>query len=367
MRTIEDLRHTFIEHETLAHGADGIIEAVQDGAVALRRRRRMVVSITAALLVAVVGLTPAMVTRMLRPPGSTAAASAYRGPYQMTVSLAPTSGYSTIRYGTRAHSQYLLLGRDSTNPDQSAPVQPSVVVYDPGSYDASALLAGQHVAVDGHAAYFAEKALLGSVSSTQEGPRDPDYFAPAVGWPDSHGAWVVVAWSYPATAGNAARDALLTVADLVRLGPARDLRVPFHFGYLPGALPNASVEQTNLGGNTMYLGATPPATLPNSPYVGNTVMISVIPGRVDGVRFFGAGTMIDGYEVWYFDNNDALKGYVKLGPVGSEMWANVGKNCLLEFTVYDKTKVPYDQLVAMLDQATFANCDDERTWLTPLG
>jgi len=250
MTDIRELRQVLDAQAELAPDGTGVIEAARAGAVRFRRRRRVRYAAGAAVVAAVLAVVPAAVAR-IGGTGPPPAAPAARPPFQLTLDLAPESGYRKLSYGVVGVVQYLVAR--ASNGDMTN-FGAGVALYDPGTFDASALLRGEKITVRGHPAYYVPDFLVGKdiklpgedskgTPSSTPGPSDGsrrlvrpgdlemvDVRMPVIGWQEPSGAWVVV---------YQGRDkvGLARVAESVRVGDARPLKAPFRLGHVPAGLP----------------------------------------------------------------------------------------------------------------------------------
>jgi hypothetical protein len=377
MRDLHDLRQTLVDHEVLAPDSADLVQAAQQGAERIRRRRRMAYTAGAAVATAaIVALAPAVVAHLSHPPGSTATRPSYRGPLQVTVHLAGDSGYYTLEYSVIGNSQ-LLVARSSDA--SSAHSGATVVVHDPDTFDGTRLLRGEPIAVRGHRAYFVADLPLGSAPNALPRPDKPNkpgksepvsVSGPAVGWQDASGAWVVI---YNAAGGSAGgqRVELARVAEAVRLGKPRDVLTPYQLGYVPGGLPatyalvrdnlpNEATSVVGLGGQPKLDGPFGRQTSDDQP-----LEIEVMPrdAYVDShiAEYGGKAAKIAGHESWYVTETRG----VVVPDGGSVLIVNVG-HCWVSIQAMDRKQIPYEELKKLVESAEFKDCADPRTWTRPV-
>lgn len=97
----------------------------------------------------------------------------------------------------------------------------AATVFDPGMFDPAVLLAGERTRVSGHDAWY----------RPDHPPLALGGAGPVLGWQDRSGSWILA--SRPNQADALDRAELTRFAAAVRLGPPRDLLVPFRLGDLP--------------------------------------------------------------------------------------------------------------------------------------
>jgi hypothetical protein len=358
MTTLDDLRDTFDTHTGTAPDVDLTVLAARAGATRIRRRRRVAVACVAAALVAVVAAVPSAVAGLRKDGPAPAAEPAYRRPGQLSLSVAPSTDYFVLDHGADGHRQSLLIrGLSAASGNLTA----TVFVYDPGTYDATALARGKRVTVNGHPA-FQVTSLPGGVSPPAKAP----YLAEAIGWQDDSGAWIVVT-------GADKAEYLTTLAAAVRLGPPSSASGPVGFGWVPGDLPLSYVVNKEADPHphgyvytaTLGFGAgtpigrydefTGPGTRPLS--------VSVLPVENRG---FGENNSaeggdwqtINGYQVRFVTDRGSQA--FPDGPGGHVLVSN--GSCGVTIAVTDLTEIPFAQVQKMIGRMTVRSCTDLSTW-----
>jgi hypothetical protein len=358
---IEELRQTLVDHTVLAPDADGLVEAVQAGAVRIRRRRRVTISACAAIVAVLAVAAPLGISRLGFGTTSTTGTAAHRGPFQLAVELVPDGGYYPQSYGIAGRTQHIT-ARSFTG--DSTDGGGDVAVHDPGTFDARALLRGERVTVAGHSAYYVTDLPLGKGTGLIK-PGEP-VRGPAVGWRDASGAWVVV-YDSRTKAG------LLRLAAVVRLGTPRDIQTPFHLGYLPNGLHGSYAKVRDYepaDADALFgldSGGLPPDTVnahwTSAPDLPLTIQVLPRSTYLDShTETLGPATKIAGYDTWYVTRRDA--GYM-IPAGGSALIVNVG-HCQVDILVQDRGRIPFDELKRIVEGAQFADCTDPSTWTTPL-
>jgi hypothetical protein len=373
MTSVQELRQTLDDHAALAPDGAGLVEAAQAGAVRLRRRRRLALTGAVAALVAIAAILPATVAQVRdapphqtgKPPGH------YREPDQLTVDLAPNTGYFTLTYGTDASRQFLV----ARPPDGSTERWGGDIrVYDPGTFDPTALMRGARITVQGHTAYYVSGFVVGTgdlAVRREDGkskPQQAESRAATVGWQDESGAWVIV---YEAKD----KAELLRLAEVVRLGPPRDILAPYHLTYVPDDLPVSIALTSDFRPSQAYSAvsfAVDRRPLPlafvaiGTPTERLPMTIDVKPLDLDWESITGQlgqpTVRIAGHDGWFFTGNE----HGWLGPAeGSHLLLNVGR-CAVTVTVADRGKITFEEQKRMIEGAQFKDCEDPDTWVKPL-
>ncbi|WP_117208977.1 hypothetical protein [Allorhizocola rhizosphaerae] len=371
MRGIDELERAFTDLAATAPDGVGIMDAVKADAHRIRVRRRILaISATSAVFAAVLVGVPAVVSglgqRAPDPP-----ATADRRPLQLTVGVAPGSGYEQLFHGMTGTFQYLMM-RSGTG---KAAEDFSVFRHDPGTFDGSHLQSGERVTVQGRPAYHVNDLPVGTrdVSDLSRTPRPSPtptlVRKPAVGWQDREGAWVLVVGEN----GVPAKEALLRLAETVRVGPPRDLVMPFSLGYVPeGLLPQYAGIRDYIAdrGDSMLgfgTGAEPPVPMSyyHPPFAAEQQMLTFRALSLQNVKNSGLGpaTRIGGYDAWYV--TDGGQGW--LPPVGGSMLIFEPGNCTIFIRVADRDRIPLSELTRMVEGARFPGCTEGGEWVRPLG
>lgn len=377
MTGIRELQDTFEAHAHLAPDGAGIVAAAEAGAARVRRRR-LHLGIGATVVAAIAALVPVAATRgptVPRPaPQHLPAQPPYRAALALTVDLAADGPYVKLEYGAWGTTQVILARPANQNPGPGA----TIMVHDPGTFDAARFTHGERVTVQGHEAYFVPDYILGTelglppgtagdrhvIVGTSAPPGFTEIPTPAVGWPDASGAWVVVL-----DGGDKAK--LLHVAEAVRLGAPRMVPAPFRLGYVPAGLPGAYIRARHVGMNnaTLGLGTVDDMSNPRS-------FVTVPKGIPLAVSAFAHGDYVDGHvadlgaaptkvaglDTWYLTASDRGWGVAD----GAAVLVVNTPHCVVLIGVADRNRVPYPELKRIVEGADFRNCADERTWTAPL-
>ena len=114
----------------------------------------------------------------------------------------------------------------------------TVIAFDAGAFDPSALRAGRAVTISGHAGHYT--VTFDPFSGDEQGNHRTE--EPTIGWEYAPDAWVIVQGTFnepPALAQPAdgtVPATLLRVAEAVTIGPATPARMPFVLSYVPEGL-----------------------------------------------------------------------------------------------------------------------------------
>ena len=383
MKDLELLRRTLVDQAAAAPDGSGFVEAAHAGAARIRTRRRVLAAGAAVTLAVGAAIVPGAISRLLPSETSPATSATPRGPFQLTVDVAANSGYRKLKSGTLATRQYISL----RGPVGSNEWGSEVVVHDPGTFDGTPFQSGEKVTVRGHPAYYVTDLLVGIFIGGGMAPINPDnpkdIRMPAIGWPDSSGAWVIVYLDKPMeeTDDFPKRDDkadLLRVASALRIGKPRDMRASFHLGYLPPAVAGqpASITTSNFAGEgtpavAVKIGLQPSKidmyTLGKGDW-GELLSVQVGPfsGRDTSdpsIQALGPPEVrIAGFEGWY--NTDPTPGWL-VTPNTGHLMLDDGR-CSLNVSSLDLTKIPYEELKRVVEGAQFADCTQPGTWLPPL-
>jgi len=365
VNTLDNLLEVFEQDAGRAPTPHGVAEAAAAGAGRIRRRRRVIAVAGAAILVAAAAVVVPLATHHDATGPLPARPAPYRNPGQVTVSLAPGTKFVGVPSADGSRQSMVLVTGSCCD---------EVRVYDPGTYDAAALVKGEPVVVAGHPAHYAVVA-----------PPAPDRVTrpvPTVGWQDVSGAWVTVFHSTnspkPAPAG--VREKVLGLAAKVRLGKPREISVPFHLPAVPRDLPVTYVmasapglkyfdhiptgdgalayAKVGFGGDGRPTGATaafPPPASVSLMITSWTKGMTILGGYPKGKPT----TTVDGHNIWYYD------GPRHLPAPASSLVVQAG-TCYVEFLAQDRTKFTKADLIAMLAGATFDDCGQPSTWKGPM-
>lgn len=402
MNNLTDLRQSLENHSQLAPDGVGMVEQARIGAVRIRRNRRIVRSATAFAAVVTVAAGMPLTARLTDPsahesattPAGKPVQTSYRKLTERTLSLATGSEYYALTQGTYGNRQFLIArNRTSSSEDHFGGV---VSVQDPGTFDPTDLQRGEKIAVNGHPAFLVERALPPrslpsrpsmpsgpAVPGGQENPPGPDVQAltelrrikeaadrerkvTTVGWLDPSGAWVVVG---PESVKD--RADLLHLASAVRVGPPRETRAPFQFGWVPGDLPVTAITNSedanghdprNRLGSHVALGdyVEDPARntdhLSGVPPWGRQIVVQALTSVGDDLLAEGPTKTIAGRDAWYKDFStvdDPRTGY----EVGIKV-----AGCVIVVHVVQAEKITLDDVDRMVRDMTFGDCVDPATW-----
>lgn len=349
MRTLDDLRRSFEQHADLAGDPRGLVQAARESAVRIRRRRRMARAGVSAAVVAVLAVTvPVVVHRNLAerpvpaaPPSPAPPVSpADRRFGQVTIDLDPAVGYHVedVQIGTTRQEMTAASARPLTAEDIDPGVR--VVVYDPGTHKPVSLPGTEPMTIAGRAAWFQPEYPIGGLG----GFPPSDARGAAVGWADPSGAQVVI-FRLPERVIRKAM--LLEVAQGLRIGPPRDVTLPFQLGWVPAGLAITEITvRPNREGSIVTL---------RRGDVG--VNLWALPtyrttrGH-DGPEFTAltvAGRPAVAYE-------DDKRRSITIPEFGT---------CGLMIETIDQKQTRKAELIRVLETLTVADCENKATWIRP--
>jgi hypothetical protein len=260
---------------------------------------------------------------------------------QVTADL-DAPGYA-IRYVTSLPTRQDLTVGNPQNGDPGV----NVVVFDPGGYTERAQPGMEPITIGGQDGWFQPAIPLGGLTGR---PAD-DALGPAVGWADRSGAQVVV-YRRPEldiqSGLDAQRAELLRVAEGLRIGPPRDVTVPFRLGWMPDGL-----EVAGITANADAVGA------------GGSVTLRRGEAEVD----VSAGAQ--GSQPRSFDGMPRTELTVAGRPAvlvdfkqRRMLVVPEHGTCGLAAETADK-QITTAELVRVLETLTIANCNDRSTWTRP--
>ncbi|WP_305786640.1 hypothetical protein [Symbioplanes lichenis] len=365
MTTTDELRRALDRGAGTASDGAGMADRVRAGAHRIRRRRRVTAVAVSASLVLAAGLA---VTRLRTEPPAPPAAPAYREPGRLTVR--PAAGSKSVwQQGFDGTMQWLMPSEDGTRRGDVV-----IRVFDPGSYDATALRKGERVSVGGQPAFWAYTPVEATNGLT--GARGT-VMAATVGWQDGSGAWVTVADRKAADRTDGlddpagVRKALIEAAGQVRLGPPQGLGVPVHFPAVADDLPMTFADITRQRGNPIArlgFGAGPVPDLSvgfaRGPVPDDPLEVTVwTVGKVNWKELTGdpVNTTVADRPARYYERNDHLG----VPPGGSLLLIEAG-TCGLEILVRDRTRITRADLETMLTGATVDDCTSTTSWTEPV-
>jgi hypothetical protein len=358
------------------------LPALRARAGAQRIQKRRARGLAAAVCLAALAATviPAVVARRHADGPPPAAVTHYRGPGQLTVTLAADSKYGFTR-SSIGPVQLLSPFRKTDKYHSTCCAQ--VRVYDPGSYDARELQRGQQITVNGHPAFqgntsFPLTGPVGGQPSGGPGAQPRTEQALTVGWKDASGAWVAVVGRGATPIAPQDVPILLDVAAAVRLTAPHQVLVPMHFPAIPGNLPITYTkvdEHDAVNGPqkaALGFGGNPrPVGPPDTPEQDVSTPLTITSWTADGfapwieLLYGPVNTTVAGRPARYYERTGQDGGSVFVPPDGSVLLVEVG-SCGIEIDVQDRTKITRADLDAMFANATFNKCDSTKTWTRPL-
>ncbi len=383
MRGIEELERALTDLAATAPDGVGMMDAVRADASRIRQRRRIIsISAASAVLVVAIAGAPAAISGLGQRAPDTAA-SAYRDPLQLTVDIAPSDRYFKQSYRVAGSIQRVMVKSSAPGPISVDSFPANIFVHDPGSYDASHLLRGERITVQGRTAYYVPDLPLGvtmlpdfSARPSPTADRNLVPVAPgevrshAVGWQDPTGAWVIVT---PVLTPPDPKEALSRFAELVRITPPRDILAPFSLSYIPGGLKPFSLntyDRTPDINNDAFISFGTPAEPPQmddyEPLMGGRPLAirmlarsSYLDEKTDEL---GAPTRIAGYDAWYLTQSTKTWQV----PDNGSILALHHEDCYVSITVADRNRITLAELTRMLEGTRFADCTDKDTWVRPV-
>jgi hypothetical protein len=350
--SINDLLDTQDRHAAQAPAADGLIEGAHAGAARIHRRRRLTATLAAAAAVVTVAAAVPVVNHLRAAPPPPAAVT-HRNAGQLTVELAPGSGFRVTSASSTAQRQRLGVARDSSK------LTWSVNVYEPGEFDPSTMPAGEPVRVGDHDARVMAD-LLQEVLDYIDQTHALVGKQRALAWQNTDGSWVTVE-----TGGTTEdREALFALGAAVRTrtpvapsGPLRLARLPE--GYAP---VRAAVGDDPLTLQTLWLG--PPGTTASAPPGGPGIYyVRVYAQDPEGVNFVppaetkGTPTATaGGLPAWYVLDK-------RKRPA---LWVR-SPTCYYSVSADNAAALTAERGLALLDGATFGSCTAQDGWgpMTP--
>jgi hypothetical protein len=359
MNSVEELRRSLTDHAAGAPGPDGIVEAARAGAVRVRRRRRVLGAAGVAALV-VSAIAVASVVRPVRAP--VADPPPYRSPVQLTVHLAPDSGFFRLHEGSNGAYQYMIV----RPVDPSASPGATVIVADPGTVDPAPFLQGEKLTVDGHPAYFTPNFPVESQGAVISGgtPSTATVSVPALGWPDASGAWLMMF--------SGGREDLVAVAEAVRLGPPRSMRAAIRLGHLPAGLryEYAGISGPEENATFAFQATDTPLGRPRLALVAHGPSAPLL-----NIAIEGASAHRDGETAWIA----GLPGATQLRVAGHDAWYATYENldtpgedtatlivrtatCYLRLDAREAARIPLAELTRVVEGAELADCANKATW-----
>lgn len=335
-----------------------------------RRRRRTALWLAGASAVLIGGaaVTVGMVRLHREPPerapdaAATADAAPPRRPGQVTIDLDPMSGYVATVRGTDAGRQFVTAGDftfDTAGGGRQGRYAGEVTAFDPGTFDGASLRGGEVFPLAGHDARFVAEHRFGAGAEP----------APALGWADESGTWVVV---HARPGSDVTRENLERLAASVTLAPPRGLRTPFRLGALPDGLAASfvwSVEDAAAGrSGTVGLSAPGRAASRTAVYeaapAGTAVSISAAaPDRrwaAERARLTGKVT-VAGHIGFYTTGKNPLSP----DGAGSSLVVDTG-HCVLRLHTADRRATGPADLERLVADLTIGDCGDTESWITPL-
>jgi hypothetical protein len=364
MTDVDELRHVLDQQAGLAPDGVGVAETALRRARQWQRRRRVVQTLAAVVGVAAVAVTSIAVAA--RPgsgravPTTIGTAASYRETSQFTVELATDPQWFALGYALGPTTQDVE-ARVRTSPDRTG----EVLVYNPGTFDASVLDRDQRTTVQGHDAFYVPDLVLRTLTGERSGSLATfpvNEVAQALVWQDRSGAWVVVS-VYVIQPGHTTMADVAALAELVRLVPPYELRAPFSFTYLP---PGLSLQRGYT--RTMFEQEVDVMVLLGPP--GGSEPVDYRDGSLGRNPAFPLSIRALSRNK-YVDINVA-----DLGPAtkiaGLDTWeVSTGlliqtATCQIAVSTRSPGQVSPDDMKRIVEGATFGSCADRSAWQPPV-
>ncbi|WP_148308117.1 hypothetical protein [Actinoplanes friuliensis] len=276
-----------------------------------------------------------------------------RRPWQVTLDLDTKAGYVISAGVSDGARQGLTVQNLAFSGKPDGVYGGEVTAFPPGTLDEQQLTVGERV----NDAWYVPDFTFAEHTARDGKP----WQAPAVGRPDPSGVWVVVYADPARSVGEAAigRDDLLRLAAAVRVGPARDLRLPLSLGAgLPAGLDLTYVRATDqqLDRQPPTLGLSRATREPSGaglyarPPGGLDVIITTEPRNGDWDK-----------------RRPALTGPTTAG--GLQAWYEQGKRLTVEAercVVTIESALTRAELEKLVDRMTIGDCADPESWIPPL-
>lgn len=323
-------------------------------------RRRGTVWIAGLAVLAVLGGAGAVLWGVLNTGGADSAAAdvpdqtdAARGPGQMSVDIAPTSGYIAVLRVVDATRQALTVQNLTGGPGNIAGYAGEVSAYEPGTFDPAPLKAGQPVVVSGQDGWYVPQYVFPGDGRSQR--------TAALGWQDQSGLWLIV---YADTAANDGRvldlEHLQRLAESVLVSPPHDLRAPFRVGWVPPGLTMTYLAATDNTGTvgSATVGLTDPGRTPS-----RAASYGGIPGNVRLSVSAAAPS-----STWATEKSQ-LTGALTVG--GKKGWLT-GLDLVLEsgqciIRVHNDAALSQSDLGKFVKQLLIGDCSQNDSWGPPVG
>lgn len=395
---IEELRQAMAERADDAPDALGVLAAAHETAAKRRRRRRTFQAVgVAAALVAVAVVTPTALGAL--DDGGDGANPAASEP-----AADPFGVQLTLRANSRSHAMLVIAGTTTqrmeirgNGGEPNGRPSASVVLHTPGAFDASKVLNGERVTVNGRVAYYAAG---GEPVVPTDHPDLPDALrsaaaqmktSPVLSWEAEPGRWITMEGFYSVTAED-----MLWLAELIEIKTPALPTFPFQLGYLPADLVTQGTLTRNdsaslafgrpsqpLAGNWGSLGM--PDFNETLRIDANSLTPEVLPMYQSRLSALGPSTRLGTYDSWY--TTEAARGGApdepdqpdSSGPPPSSRSlptsATPGQgatltvmtpNCHVQFSVADKNRIPRAELEKIALATDFKDCTDPSTWVRPI-
>ncbi|WTW95604.1 hypothetical protein OG216_20435 [Streptomycetaceae bacterium NBC_01309] len=396
---IEELRQAMAERADDAPDALGVLAAAHETAARRRHRRRTFQATgVAAALAAIAVVTPTALGALDDGSGENAnpaASEPAAEPFGMQLTLRPNDRSYAMLVAAGTTTQHMEI-RGKGNEPNGRP-SASAILHAPGAFDASKVLNGERVTVNGHAAYYVaagETVIPPNSADLPEALRSvgPTKTMPLLAWEAAPGQWVTVEGFFSVTAED-----LLWLAEQIEIKTPALPTSPFHLGYLPADLVAQGTLTHNNDRASLAFGT------PSQPLAGNwgrlgmpdfnetllidamAVTTETLPAYQARLAQLGPSTKLSTYDSWYSTEENASDVPGALDqphgadsmPTGNPLptSATPGQgatltvmtpNCHVQFSVADKNRIPRAELEKIALATDFKDCTNPSTWVRPI-
>jgi hypothetical protein len=285
------------------------------------------------------------------PVAAPAAAEAGRRPWQLTLSVDQTAGYVVTAGVTDGARQTLTVQNLGLGDDPDGTYGGEVTSFPPGTLDERQFGTAEQV---GDHRYLATFVFAGHT------PGDPDpWEGPAIGRRDPSGTWIVVYADTERADGRIDRADLLRLAEVVTLGPPRDLRLPVRLGPEPPKglqLTYVRSPDQRIDRRRAALGFSAADRQPSG-----AAVYSALPPQLDVALLAGAR------DAAWTRTRARLTGETRVA--GLPAWYEPGKRLTVEAercVVTVESALPRAELTGLVEQLTIGDCADPDSWIPPL-
>jgi hypothetical protein len=320
-----------------------------------RHRRGLVATVIVAVLVAGVLVVIVGALRMRGSDEVTAApvvtVDPGRRPWQVTLDVDQTSGYVVTAGVTDGARQTLTVQDLALGDKEDGSYGGEVTSFPPGTLDERQFSTAEPV---GDSWYLATFTFAGHGTGDAEPWRGP-----AVGRRDPSGTWIVIYADTGRRDGTIARADLFRLAAAVRLGPARDLRLPLRLGpALPKGLELTYVRSPDhrIDQRQAAVGFSAATRRPSG-----AAVYTGLPQDLD------IAVLTDARDDAWATARKTLTGQTEVA--GLPAWYEPGKRLTVEAdrcVVTVESALPRTDLDNLIKDMTIGDCADPDSWIPPL-